>query len=123
MHKAYSLLEFLICLALTPLLIILLSGILEHCYHMMVTTPVLRQNNIFELQLKQLLIRSRRVYCEQNCIYFEKNNHNNEISFNGRFIVKRPGYEILLHNVTDFSCDGNWVKYDFEGKSYEFSAW
>lgn len=72
MHKAYSFVEFLICLAITPLLMIVLNQILERSYQLISDAPRVKQNTVFELQLQQLLIRSRRVKCVDNRILFEK---------------------------------------------------
>lgn len=123
MHKAYSFVEFLIRLAITPLLMIVLNQILERSYQLIADAPRVKQNTVFELQLQQLLIRSRRVKCVDNRILFEKNNLNNEISFNGKYIIKKPGYEILLHHVTDFSCKDSKVTYVFETEKFEFYGW
>lgn len=123
MHRAYSLIEYLLCLAITPLLMLVLNQTLERSYMLLAEAPRIKQNTVFELQVQQLLIRSRRVKCEANRIYFERNNLVNEISFNGKYIIKKPGYEILLHNVTDFSCEGSRVTYTFEAKEYEFYGW
>lgn len=123
MHKAYSFVEFLICLAITPLLMIVLNQILERSYQLISDAPRVKQNTVFELKLQQLLIRSRRVKCVDNRILFEKNNLNNEISFNGKYIIKKPGYEILLHHVTDFGCKDSKVTYVFETEKFEFYGW
>lgn len=72
MHKGYSVVEFLVCLAITPLLLIVLNQILEQSYKLIADAPRVKQNTVFELQLQQLLIRSRRVKCIDNRILFKK---------------------------------------------------
>lgn len=64
-----------------------------------INIPRVTQNQVFERQIRQFLIRNKPNSCEGSKI--EGEEYTIEMNRN-RIVKTNPGYEILLHNVESF---------------------
>ncbi|WP_415776613.1 hypothetical protein [Erysipelothrix urinaevulpis] len=69
--------------------------------------PKLSQNDLFKVQLYQLLSRAKITDCSERLLYtYDKKEY--EIKEDRDRIIKTPGYEILMFDVNDvYFEDGN----------------
>lgn len=114
MSKGFTLIEMLIGLLACTLVVHLTISILSVISGF--TIPSIDQASVFELQIKQLLYRTNILECGQDVLMID----NFEIILDRSRIVKKPGYEILLHNVESvhFNC-GEYIdiEYIYDGKA------
>lgn len=85
----------LVCLFI-PLVMSLALGILLAMSKFELKT--LNQDDLFKVQIRQLLSRSTILECEDN-LKFTRLEKNFELFLDEGRIVKKPGFEILLLNV------------------------
>lgn len=78
------------------------------------------QLEVFKVQFQQFLIRNEIISCLPDRLVIDKF----EILFHNNRLVKRPGYEIFLQNMTDgkFRCDEDITLVSrVEGELHEIS--
>lgn len=119
--RGFTLLEMLIVLLCVPLIIELTIPL----YRFMIIKEdtSINQGDIFLLQFKQLLYRSKLKDVMDDVIYVSIENKEYQIYLDGERIVKTPGYEILLEDVEEF--EAIWeekfeCKFTYEDKEYAF---
>lgn len=100
-RRGFTLIEVLIMLLVSLLIVDIGIGI----FKVMVQSPhyEVSQIEIFDVQIRQLIIRSGRVAVEDDQLYIDYRNEQFEIYQDGTRLVKRPGYEILLEDVSFFN--------------------
>ena len=96
MTKGFTLLETLLVCLFIPMVMTLAVGILLAMTNFEV--PHLNQDDLFKVQLRQMLSRSTILECDET-LTFTKNNKEFYLSLDERRIVKKPGFEILLFEV------------------------
>lgn len=85
---------------------VILSLTLSLLSMMKKTIPdVITQEDVFNLQIKQLLQRANHVVFDNGMISFTYNMTHFEITHHNNRLVKRPGYEILLSDVVSVTND------------------
>ena len=80
--------------------------------------PKLNQHDVFELQLIQFVQRNKLIHCQESALEFDAYT----IAFDRARVIKKPGYEILMQNVSkgQFNCHQNVsINYESEGQYYE----
>lgn len=102
MNKGFTLLETLIACLFIPIIMSLAVGMLTLMNQF--KGDFLEQEDIFKVQLRQMLSRSKILDCEE-AFTFSKNNQIFELSLHDHRLVKRPGFEILLFEVDAFSFE------------------
>lgn len=102
MKKGFTLLETLIACLFIPLTMSLVVSMLHLMKEFKADT--LNQEDIFKVQFRQMLSRSKILDCEE-AFTFSKNNQTFELSLHNQRLVKRPGFEILLYGVDAFSFE------------------
>lgn len=98
MKRGYTLVELVIGLVVSMIVL----EILVETYAIMseINIPKVTQNQVFERQIRQFLIRNKPIRCDESKII----GSDYTIEMNRQRIVKtNPGYEILLHNVESFN--------------------
>lgn len=103
-NKGFTLVEMLIVLLFIPIIISLTLALMSLIKKEL--PLIINQEDIFLLQIKQLLQRSHNIKYEDNAITFTYNLKEFEISHHQNRLVKRPGYEILLMNVISIQNNG-----------------
>lgn len=112
--RAFTLIEVLVGLFFSLSMLVLVQSILS--LMLKVDLQKISQLDVFEVQLKQLLIRSNIVSCQHDLLVLD----DFEIYFDRNRIVKSPGYEILLQNVTEMSWNcGRSFQFKSRGQEYE----
>lgn len=109
----FTLIETLVALACMPLLLMVVSAILK----VMIShqNEGILQIEVLELQLRQTLARSSNISLMSESITYSFNNQNFSILRDGNRLIRTPGYEILITNLTKFEllestviiCDEN----------------
>ena len=102
MKKGFTMLETLISCLFIPLVMSLVVAMLSLMNQFRADT--LNQEDVFKVQLRQMLSRSKILDC-QEVFSFSKNNTVFELSLHNRRLVKKPGFEILLYDVDGFSFE------------------
>lgn len=80
--------------------------------------PKLDQHDVFKLQMIQFTQRNKLLSCQSASLEF----NGYTITFDKDRIIKRPGYEILMQNISKghFSCHERvYLNYESEGQTYE----
>lgn len=78
------------------------------------------QEDVFEVQFKQFLIRNPYNHCDSSGI----SSDTYEISLDNNRLVKRPGYEVLLQGVDYiyFNCDLKRLEVRFIDQNMRYFA-
>ena len=96
-NKGFTLIEMTVVLLFIPVIMSLTLIILSLIKKEL--PVIISQEDVFQLQIRQLLLRSNQVSFGDDIITFLYNENKFEISFHNNRLVKRPGYEILLMDV------------------------
>ena len=99
MRKGFILVEFLIAMISVSFLLITISSISAALLHLPKITYV-TQLDLFKLQLTQLFSLSNNIKIEENSLCFALDTRHFCIEAIDTRLVKKPGYEILLDNVS-----------------------
>lgn len=99
--KGFTLIEMIIVLLFIPVILSLTLSLLSLMKKEL--PELVTQEEVFLLQIRQLLLRANHVVYEEGLIRFTYNMTEFEISHHNNRLVKRPGYEILLMNVVAIS--------------------
>lgn len=122
MKKAFTLIELLLVLFITPLVINLSLGLLNLMQEVNLTQQESSLHEILRLQLRQLLLRSTAIECDRQTIYFKREDKEFMIFFDNQRLVQSPGYEIMMQDI-DFAYfsekEGVVLHYSYQGKEYQ----
>ncbi|QIK70152.1 type II secretion system protein [Erysipelothrix sp. HDW6C] len=116
--RGFTLLETLVAVAIIPVLMLLIYSILMTMTRTVV--PQIEQHDIFQRQLQQLINRSGCVIYAGDKLMLYYDNEVFEIMMRDNRIVKSPGYEILLEEVTVFEAKSEIIRYCLKERCYEF---
>lgn len=104
MKKGFILVEALVSLLAYSFLLMMLSSITFALLNMP-KLIFLSQLDVFELQLSQLIHRSYNVDIEEDQLCFTLDTRDFCLVFDNDRLVKTPGYEILIDNVSGIRWD------------------
>lgn len=119
LNKGFTLIELILGLFFISVLLPIIISILLIMVNY--ELPIVTQIEVFELQYRQLLIREGVGSCEPNLI----KTHKHEIYYDKNRIVKSPGYEILLFDVSTihFNCNDNILEVRLTNGYQSSIAW
>lgn len=98
MNKGFTMLETLLVSLFIPVIMSFVVSLLVLMNNFEITS--LNQDDVFKVQIRQLLSRSLILECDEE-LRFLRNNKEFEIVLDKNRIVKKPGFEILLFGVDD----------------------
>lgn len=115
--RGFTLVEMLIGLMFLSTLTTLVIGILNVMQY--VSIKETSQITIFQRQFQQFINRNHLKTCTKELLTFNEF----EVLYHNARLVKRPGYEILLENVTEgsFRCSPLTLMFSIEGEAHELS--
>jgi hypothetical protein len=123
MNKGFILIEALVSLLAYSFLLMMLSSITFALLNMP-KSNFLSQLDVFELQLSQLIQRSYNLEIKDDQLCFALDTRDFCIFFDNDRLVKTPGYEILIDNVSGIRWDLNESELTLRGlyseKSFTF---
>ncbi len=85
--------------------------------------PTIYPISVFKLQLTQLLNRAANVKTENGTIFFSFDEKQFGISCKDSRVVKEPGYEILIDEVTTCQIDRSLMNVCTKDKCEAISTW
>ena len=96
-NKGFTLIEMTVVLLFIPVILSITLILLNLMDKKL--PAIINQEDIFQLQVKQLMLRSNHISFDEKKITFMYSEKEFEISYHNNRLVKRPGYEILLMDV------------------------
>lgn len=106
MKKGFILIEVLLSLIISGFMMILISGISNVLMNFPEITYV-SQLDMFCLQMDQLLSISKNHEIKNNALCFDLDLRHFCIEVDEKRLVKKPGYEIVLGNLSDVRWELN----------------
>jgi hypothetical protein len=123
MKKGFILVEALVSLLVYGFFLMMLSSITFALLNMP-KSVFLSQLDVFELQLSQLIHRSYNLEIKDDQLCFALDTRDFCLVFDNDKLVKTPGYEILIDNVSGIRWDLNESELTLRGfysdKSFTF---
>jgi hypothetical protein len=124
MNKGFILIEALVSLIAAGFLLIVISGISLTLIHFP-EIPFVSQVDVFKLQLEQLVSLGTNFHIKDQQLCFDLDVRHFCFKTEDNRIVKIPGYEILLDDVTNIRLELNNYEIIIHGvydqKSFTFS--
>ncbi|WP_159636427.1 hypothetical protein [Erysipelothrix anatis] len=85
--------------------------------------PTIYPISVFKLQFTQLLNRASNINVENGILSFSFDEKQFNVSCNGTRVVKEPGYEILIDEVTTCQIDRSLMNVCTKDKCEAISTW